>query len=191
MTMKIAVLPGDGIGPEITAKLEASVGEGDVAGEGREPAADRAQVVLRVELPEDGAGRVPGDLDPQIITNTLASTNHVGAAGTVLTSTEQVRLAVSGEFDYLALLHAESTARLDALLDEIGAFEGVLKTTTSGGVTVGPVLMGTAASAHILTPAATVRARSEAIASGRRFAGVRVSGWRRPSHSVVMAANRI
>lgn len=39
--------------------------------------------------------------------------------------------SVSGEFDYLALLHAESTARLDALLDEIGAIEGVLKTTTS------------------------------------------------------------
>ena len=39
--------------------------------------------------------------------------------------------SVSGEFDYLALLRAESTARLDALLDEIGAFEGVLKTTTS------------------------------------------------------------
>jgi multidrug efflux pump len=38
-------------------------------------------------------------LDPQIITNTLAATNHVGAAGTVLTSTEQVRLTVSGEFD--------------------------------------------------------------------------------------------
>jgi multidrug efflux pump len=38
-------------------------------------------------------------LDPQIITHTLASTNHVGAAGTVLTSTEQLRLAVSGEFD--------------------------------------------------------------------------------------------
>lgn len=39
--------------------------------------------------------------------------------------------SVSGEFDYLALLHAESPARQDALLDEIGAFEGVLKTTTS------------------------------------------------------------
>ena len=33
----------------------------------------------------------------------------------------------------------------------------VLKTTTSGGVTVGPVLMGVARTAHILTPAATVR----------------------------------
>lgn len=39
--------------------------------------------------------------------------------------------SVSGEFDYLALLRAASTSRLDALLDEIGAFEGVLKTTTS------------------------------------------------------------
>jgi DNA-binding Lrp family transcriptional regulator len=39
--------------------------------------------------------------------------------------------SVSGEFDYLALLHAESPARLDVLLDEIGTFEGVLKTTTS------------------------------------------------------------
>jgi DNA-binding Lrp family transcriptional regulator len=39
--------------------------------------------------------------------------------------------SVSGEFDFLALLHAESPARLDHLLDEIGAIEGVLKTTTS------------------------------------------------------------
>jgi DNA-binding Lrp family transcriptional regulator len=39
--------------------------------------------------------------------------------------------SVSGEFDYLALLRAESTARLDALLDEIGAIDGVVKTTTS------------------------------------------------------------
>lgn len=39
--------------------------------------------------------------------------------------------SVSGESDYLALLRAESTARLDALLDEIGAIEGVRKTTTS------------------------------------------------------------
>jgi DNA-binding Lrp family transcriptional regulator len=39
--------------------------------------------------------------------------------------------SVSGEFDYLALLRAESPARLDALLDEIGAIEGVRRTTTS------------------------------------------------------------
>lgn len=39
--------------------------------------------------------------------------------------------SVSGEFDYLALLRADSTARLDALLDEIGAIDGVTRTTTS------------------------------------------------------------
>lgn len=39
--------------------------------------------------------------------------------------------SVSGEFDYIALLHAETTARLDGLLDEIGAIAGVLRTTTS------------------------------------------------------------
>ena len=39
--------------------------------------------------------------------------------------------SVSGEFDYIALLRAESPARLDGLLDEIGAIAGVIKTTTS------------------------------------------------------------
>jgi len=39
--------------------------------------------------------------------------------------------SVSGVSDYLALLRAESTARLDQLLDEIGAIEGVIKTHTS------------------------------------------------------------
>jgi malate dehydrogenase (oxaloacetate-decarboxylating)(NADP+) len=42
-------------------------------------------------------------------------------------------------------------------LDAANILYNVLKTTTSGGVTVGPILMGTAATAHILTPAATVR----------------------------------
>ena len=39
--------------------------------------------------------------------------------------------SVSGEFDYMAVLKAESTMRLDALLDEIGDIEGVIKTTSS------------------------------------------------------------
>jgi DNA-binding Lrp family transcriptional regulator len=39
--------------------------------------------------------------------------------------------SVSGEFDYIALLRADSPARLDSLLDEIGAIDGVQKTTTS------------------------------------------------------------
>lgn len=39
--------------------------------------------------------------------------------------------SVSGEFDYMALLRAPTTMRLDALLDEIGEMEGVQRTTTS------------------------------------------------------------
>ena len=39
--------------------------------------------------------------------------------------------SVSGEVDYIAQLHAESMPRLDALLDEIGEIEGVVRTTTS------------------------------------------------------------
>lgn len=39
--------------------------------------------------------------------------------------------SVSGEFDYIAILKAESTARLDQLLDQIGELDGVIKTHTS------------------------------------------------------------
>lgn len=39
--------------------------------------------------------------------------------------------SVSGEYDYFAHLCAESTSRLDALLDHIGELEGVIKTHTS------------------------------------------------------------
>jgi DNA-binding Lrp family transcriptional regulator len=39
--------------------------------------------------------------------------------------------AVSGEFDYVVLLRAESAVRLNALLDEIRTLDGVVKTTTS------------------------------------------------------------
>jgi malate dehydrogenase (oxaloacetate-decarboxylating)(NADP+) len=42
-------------------------------------------------------------------------------------------------------------------LDAANILYNVLKTTTSGGVTVGPILMGSSRSAHIITPAATVR----------------------------------
>lgn len=39
--------------------------------------------------------------------------------------------AVSGEFDYVLLLRAESASRLNALLDEIRNLDGVVRTTTS------------------------------------------------------------
>ena len=39
--------------------------------------------------------------------------------------------AVSGEFDYVVLLRAETALRMNTLLDEMGNFDGVVKTTTS------------------------------------------------------------
>jgi DNA-binding Lrp family transcriptional regulator len=39
--------------------------------------------------------------------------------------------SVSGEFDYIALLRADTTARLDDLLDQIGEVAGVARTTSS------------------------------------------------------------
>jgi DNA-binding Lrp family transcriptional regulator len=43
----------------------------------------------------------------------------------------QLLCAVSGEYDYVAWLRAGSPDRLNDLLDEIGALEGVERTTTS------------------------------------------------------------
>ena len=45
---------------------------------------------------------------------------------------------------------------IDAALNAHLLFN-VLKMTVGNGVTVGPILLGAAASAHILTPSATVR----------------------------------
>jgi len=39
--------------------------------------------------------------------------------------------SVSGQFDYMALVRADSAERLDALLDQIRALDGVQQTTTS------------------------------------------------------------
>lgn len=39
--------------------------------------------------------------------------------------------SVSGQFDYVALVRADSAERLDALLDRIRALDGVQQTTTS------------------------------------------------------------
>jgi multidrug efflux pump len=45
-------------------------------------------------------------IDPQLIASTLSATNTVAAAGTVQTASEQVRLAVSGEFDSVESIRA-------------------------------------------------------------------------------------
>lgn len=43
----------------------------------------------------------------------------------------QLLCAVSGEYDYVAWLRADSPERLNELLDQIGALDGVERTTTS------------------------------------------------------------
>ncbi|MCX4161949.1 MULTISPECIES: Lrp/AsnC family transcriptional regulator [Paraburkholderia] len=43
----------------------------------------------------------------------------------------QLLCAVSGEFDYVAWLRADSPDRINDLLDQIGGLEGVERTTTS------------------------------------------------------------
>jgi malate dehydrogenase (oxaloacetate-decarboxylating)(NADP+) len=54
-------------------------------------------------------------------------------------------------------LHGEANLLICPNLDSANILFNVLKMTASHGVTVGPILLGAAASAHILTPSATVR----------------------------------
>ena len=96
-----------------------------------------------------------------------------GLVGTYETHLERIHSIIGrqeGARDYAALepnirnaYMADSTLTDSANLlicpnlDAANILYNVLKTTTSGGVTVGPILMGGAATAYILTPAATVR----------------------------------
>ena len=54
-------------------------------------------------------------------------------------------------------LHGEANVLICPNLDAANILFNVLKVTGGHGVTVGPILLGAAASAHILTPSATVR----------------------------------
>ena len=54
-------------------------------------------------------------------------------------------------------LHGEATVLICPNLDAANILFNVLKTTGGHGVTIGPILLGAAASAHILTPSSTVR----------------------------------
>ncbi len=54
-------------------------------------------------------------------------------------------------------LHGEANVLICPNLDSANILFNVLKVTGGSGVTVGPILLGAAASAHILTPSATVR----------------------------------
>ncbi len=66
---------------------------------------------------------------------------------------EEIRLSYLSE----STLSGAANLLICPNLDAANILYNVLKTTTSGGVTVGPMLLGAAARAYILTPAATVR----------------------------------
>ena len=54
-------------------------------------------------------------------------------------------------------LQGEANLLVCPNLDSANILFNVLKMTSANGVTVGPVLLGAAASVHVLTPSATVR----------------------------------
>ncbi|MFC4620653.1 NADP-dependent malic enzyme [Comamonas nitrativorans] len=54
-------------------------------------------------------------------------------------------------------LHGEANILICPNLDAANILFNVLKTTVSHGTTIGPILMGVAASAHVITPSSTVR----------------------------------
>ena len=65
--------------------------------------------------------------------------------------------AIRGRYLSDSTLHGSANLLICPSLDSANILYNVLKTTTGHGVTVGPVLMGAAATAYILTPATTVR----------------------------------
>ncbi|MDR0457524.1 MAG: NADP-dependent malic enzyme, partial [Burkholderiaceae bacterium] len=54
-------------------------------------------------------------------------------------------------------LHGEANLLICPSLDAANILFNVLKITSGGGVTIGPMLLGAAAPAHVLNPSATVR----------------------------------
>lgn len=134
-------LPLDELDRALIAQLQANA---------RLPTADlarrlgvaRTTVVARLARLEAGGaitgytvrlGATEGDQGVQAFVNLAVSPKAARAVIDRLSLLPELRqlAAVSGEFDYLAVLRAPNTQRLDALLDEIGEIDGVLRTTTS------------------------------------------------------------
>ncbi|WP_037472407.1 NADP-dependent malic enzyme [Simplicispira psychrophila] len=64
---------------------------------------------------------------------------------------------VRGRIVEEATLHGEANVLICPNLDAANILFNVLKTTGGHGTTIGPILLGCAASAHVLTPSSTVR----------------------------------
>ena len=65
--------------------------------------------------------------------------------------------AVRGRIVEEATLQGEANVLICPNLDAANILFNVLKTTGGHGTTIGPILLGCAASAHVLTPSSTVR----------------------------------
>ncbi len=73
-------------------------------------------------------------------------------------------------------LHGEANVLICPNLDAANILFNVLKVTGGHGITVGPILLGAAASAHVLTPSATVRRVVNMTALAVANAGSRAGG---------------
>lgn len=139
--MTTSAMPRDALDRELLALLQANARE-STANLARKLGVARTTVLARLSrLERDGVivgytVRLGQDVADRALQAYVGITVQPKAGRDVVRRLErmpELRLlsAVSGEFDYIALLRAESAARLDALLDEIGEIDGVSRTTTS------------------------------------------------------------
>jgi DNA-binding Lrp family transcriptional regulator len=133
--------PKDSLDRELIALLQANARE-SVANLGRKLGVARTTVLARLaRLEASGVivgytvrlGSEAGDHGVQAYVGVSINPKLQRDVIRRLTRLPELRqlASVSGEFDYIALLRAPTTMRLDALLDEIGEIEGVQRTTTS------------------------------------------------------------
>lgn len=131
----------DALDRQLIALLQANARE-STAALARRLGVARTTVLARIaRLERDGVivgytARLGQDEDSRSVQAYVGITTEPKAAKLVtqrLAALPELRqlCSVSGEFDYIALLRADGTARLDVLLDEIGAIDGVTRTTTS------------------------------------------------------------
>jgi DNA-binding Lrp family transcriptional regulator len=134
-------LPLDDLDRRLIARLQANA-RASTAELARQLGVARTTVVARIARHEAGGAIVGYTVRlaaTEGVRGVMASVNLAVSPKAARKVIERLSLlpelrqlaAVSGEFDYLAVLRAPSTQRLDALLDEIGEIDGVLRTTTS------------------------------------------------------------
>lgn len=137
----MSAAPRDELDRALIAALQADARQSSAALARRLGVARTTVLARLARLERDGVivgytVRLAQDVDPRAVQAFVGITTEPKTARDVtraLARLPELRQlsSVSGEFDYIALLAADSTARLDGLLDEIGQIEGVRRTTTS------------------------------------------------------------